>query len=82
MNESQNASTGAYITAVVEAIDSGALKANDLPKVCHECGERPWEGDPHHDVHGDIVVVACEGYWQIDPALIGWPRDGWSAPGE
>jgi hypothetical protein len=56
--------------------------------VCPECGVRasnlvtgPSTGDPAHVLVdsevGTYVAVGCEGYWTVDPALLGLERGAW-----
>lgn len=57
---------------------------------CPECGENPIDNNyphltasPDQTSHGylrrdsDIVLIGCEGYHILDPALLGMDREGW-----
>jgi hypothetical protein len=67
-----------YLAAVVTA-----LMRNDpavqpyLSPVCPECGQLPEPEDGIHIVLGAAVVIGCEGYWVINPNVIGIPSPNW-----
>jgi hypothetical protein len=51
---------------------------------CPECDRpafliagNPEEAAVHTLGHG-LVIVGCEGYWTVDPALVGLERGGWT----
>lgn len=55
----------------------------ELHTVCPECGREPaaeHSAEPHRMV-GRWVVICCEGYWVIDPSLVGLPRGQWEPIG-
>lgn len=47
--------------------------------ICQECGETPTPGGYPHVLDADgFVLICCEGYWQINPNMIGLPDEQWS----
>lgn len=83
-----------YLDRVHRAVDTGALGRDRLTNHCPECDEDlTWldaSGDEHvavtipgtEDANGvrDVaVVIACEGYWVIDPAAVGLDRGQWQS---
>jgi hypothetical protein len=87
-----NAKLVAYLTACMrEAKD--ATSTVEWMEVCPECGHIPQTYDTEHLIVevGDVpdtpenimaVVVACEGYYAVDPAKLGLGHEhpGWMAP--
>lgn len=80
-----NQETTTYLAKAVEAIELGR---GDIPlsDTCPECGLRCNTYLRAHDdchvvmkVSGDVyaILIGCEGYWCIDPELIGLPRGNW-----
>lgn len=68
----------AYVQAVTDAIRAGHddIKAY-LTKRCPECdGDATDEPEDHVLVQG-WCVVACEGYWVVDPNLVGIESPRW-----
>jgi len=45
--------------------------------ICPECDELPPPEDGVHTVLGATVVVGCEGYWVINPNVVGIPNPNW-----
>lgn len=72
-----------YITAVIEAKDRLTGHTTDR---CPECNKliTYFETGDHVVIETDdstvAVVIACEGYWCIDPVLVGLPRGQWMPP--
>lgn len=75
-----------YLDRATRAINEGKIEI-PLTNRCQECGEKI---DTYHGAAGDdphlvmqttsdtyAVLVGCEGYWQINPALIGLPPGQW-----
>jgi hypothetical protein len=60
---------------------AGSGLPHPCPGRCPECGEHVMVMDDSdradHVLARDEVVVGCEGYWIIDPALVGIER-GWT----
>lgn len=70
------------------------LGLGDSPNICKDCDEavRALSSDDGHivyvenwgtsdvpsDLDNPIVIVGCEGYWHIDPNLVGIPSEDWS----
>lgn len=79
-----------YLMGVEGALEEERVPDRYLTNVCPECGDTidTWDAATR-DVHvvtntandGDpkvyAVVVACEGYWVINPEVVGLPRDNW-----
>lgn len=79
-----------YLVGVEGALEEERIPAKYLTNVCPECGDRitTWD-QATRDVHivsntanyGEpkvyAVIVACEGYWVINPEVLGLPRDNW-----
>ena len=65
----------------VEAIWKAPLRtiAGELTKVCPECGETPeTNSDSDHAMVLCFVAIACEGYYVVNPNLVGFSRPNWS----
>jgi hypothetical protein len=66
-----------YLARVGDAVAAGNRDViNALSDICTECGEHR----PHDDVHqtiGSNVIIGCEGYWLVDPALVGIRGRNW-----
>lgn len=76
-----NPAADAYVAAVVAALTAGKLATSDLRHDCPECGETPaldakGTGNPHRLV-GSFVVVGCEGYYVVNPNLVGIACPSW-----
>lgn len=49
-----------------------------LTRTCPECGAHVYPGDPNHVLTSDgYVVVGCEGYWTVNPNLVGVYAPNW-----
>jgi hypothetical protein len=85
--------TAEYIAAVVRALTEDNLSPDARrSNQCPECEQ--WLGFFNTDYHivynastendpeNMIVVVGCEGYWAIDPKLVGIRDTGWMSPEE
>lgn len=78
--------TADYLTKAVRAIDLGKTPI-PLTDRCPECEEKitTWAEATANDGHvvyqttSDTyaVLIGCEGYWVVNPALIGLPSNGW-----
>lgn len=68
----------AYVTAVMRALN-GRDPALDpyLSRTCPECGQVPARDDNDHVVVGETVIVGCEGYWIVNPKVVGIHRPNW-----
>lgn len=91
-----NAELVEYLERAVRALDVDAHALADAARVsarCTECGdvvEDAWL-DETHIVHvataahatGErvTVLVGCEGYWVIDPNVLGLERQSWEPAG-
>jgi hypothetical protein len=76
-----------YIHAVARALTDGR-KFRQMTNVCPECGDRVdlsndagdhvvFDTDPN-DRDGLVIIIACEGYWVIDPREVGISgHDNW-----
>lgn len=64
--------TDAYVYAVVAALArrDPALGPYVSP-ICPECDQIPDPDDDGHVVLGAVVVIGCEGYWVINPNVVG-----------
>ncbi len=78
--------TGRYIQAVVDKIEEGRLTMR-LPTRCPECDQLMSLGtESNHVVYrigregAMICIIGCEGYWCINPALVGVESENWQAP--
>lgn len=66
--------------AAVNAAPVG-LVASWLTSVCPECEHGFWEAEFIHSDHAMIganVIIACEGYWVINPNVVGYDREQWT----
>jgi hypothetical protein len=68
----------AYLAAVIRALirRDPALEPY-LSPICSECGQIPEPQDGDHVVLGAAVVIGCEGYWLINPNVVGIHRPNW-----
>lgn len=84
----QRIETAKYAIAASEHIkghsDKYALVQPYLTRVCPECNcSIAWADDPDHLTIQDpitdhqVVVIGCEGYWVINPNIIGIPSPNW-----
>ncbi len=74
--------TADYLAAVTGVVDT--LPAETVTDRCPECGEQQTyrDNDDHivivRNATGElVVVVGCEGYWVVDPALAGIDAPNW-----
>ncbi len=71
-----------YLTAVIAAVDD--LPEEAITDVCPECGEQQTTGENHAVIVREedglavlVLAIGCEGYWVIDPALVGLNAPDW-----
>lgn len=83
-----------YVDAVRVALIGDALPANaNRTNYCTECDTELWTPDDFegHVVWQDtdaitladldynpVIIIGCEGYWFIDPNMVGIPSDTWT----
>jgi hypothetical protein len=80
--------TAAYVLAVVAGVERSTLHPEHLTAVCPECEQQQTFLD--NDLHlvvssaaGKVaVVVGCEGYWVVDPKLVGIDAPNWQSVSE
>lgn len=88
-----NAALIDYLTRVVNALDTNTLHPDARrTNVCPECDERVFLHDSGHlvwarEAEGPndhqselVIIVACEGYWVINPNLVGIDKPEWIHP--
>lgn len=73
-----------YLDAMTEALAIGtAIPAAAITNTCPECGIENPEDDLHATAEAGTgsgyraVVIGCEGYWVIDPKLVGIDAPNW-----
>lgn len=79
-----------YLSKATTALASGALSLNECATHCTECDEQADEivlddEERGYGCHliaqaptGDyVVLVGCEGYWIVNPNLLGMIRPEW-----
>lgn len=81
--------TLAYAGLVDVGLTEGRINP-PLTTRCPECDSDFSDLDEAHEDTDHIiiattsdttaVIVACEGYWMVDPGLVGLPRNGWTNP--
>lgn len=74
--------TGPYLTAVANAVLRDGVIIPGAGDLCPECQQHINSFDLEHAIilspdQGVIVVIACEGYWAIDPQAVGMDRGNW-----
>lgn len=80
--------TATYLNAVVSALSAGKTFPDpQISNKCPECGDWlgyfntgdhvVWDASTDKDTEKVIVIIACEGYWIIDPNLVGIMSDTW-----
>ena len=68
----------AYLAAVITALMRSDPAVDPyVSPICPECGQIPEPGDDGHVVLGAIVAIGCEGYWVINPNVVGIHRPTW-----
>ena len=68
----------AYLAAVIRALMRRDPTLEPyLSPICPECNEIPEQEDGIHIVLGAVVVIGCEGYWVINPNVVGIHRPNW-----
>jgi hypothetical protein len=81
--------TAAYVLAVAAGVERGTLHPEHLTDVCPECGQQQVFLD--NDLHLVVVyppqrkvavVVGCEGYWVVNPELVGVDAPNWQSVSE
>jgi hypothetical protein len=79
-----------YVLRVTQAVMSGTIAPDELTNVCPECDQKitRWENDGHAAVDTNFgpepvrIIIACEGYWMVDPTRVGLDRGDWMSPDE
>lgn len=77
-----------YLTRVVRALDTNTLHPDARrTRRCPECDEDvKFVHDTSHVVwarEDDVVlIIACEGYWVINPNLVGIDKSQWLHPND
>jgi hypothetical protein len=68
----------AYLAAVITAMmrHDPAVQPY-LSPLCPECNQIPEPEDGIHIVLGAAVVIGCEGYWVINPNVVGIAKPNW-----
>jgi hypothetical protein len=67
-----------YLAAVMRAMMRNDPRlAPYLSPICPECGQLAGAEDGMHIVLGAVVVVGCEGYWVINPNVVGIASPNW-----
>lgn len=74
-----------YLLRVAKAAQGGSLPLDRTSDGCQECGYQINEWTPDQRAEhiyaklGDeeFMVIGCEGYWFVDPTLVGLPRENW-----
>lgn len=75
-----------YLDRITRAIEKADPKVcSSLSRKCHECGKgtllMPFPYlETDHVLLGPWIIIGCEGYWQIDPNLVGFDSPHWSPP--
>jgi hypothetical protein len=77
-----------YLAAVADALACGTDSADRLARylttTCPECGTQPAPGYDQHVLScGEHVLIGCEGYFVVNPNLVGLNRplwDDWTVP--
>jgi len=77
--------TAQYLLAVVSRLDQGTLHPDaNRAAVCPECYDDVSNHPGDHLVwrdrtaHTNVLLVGCEGYWVIDPNLVGITSAAWN----
>lgn len=68
-----------YIGTVVKALESDIESVRPyLTQKCMECDETP-DGCTvdYHGMIGSYIVIGCEGYFQVNPNVIGMTNPNW-----
>lgn len=75
-----------YLFRIAQKVKNGEYI--NAPMVCPECGDDAEEVrfesnhiifcQPEEGVDLYFVAVACQGYWGVDPSLVGLPKGNWS----
>lgn len=53
------------------------------PTWCPECGSADatyCDGDHTFDLTDRVLLIGCEGYWTVDPNMLGLDCPGWQPP--
>lgn len=74
-----------YLLAVASGLEGGRIPEKYITVICPECGGSG--GDDFDFIHQVMrtgsdplkvaVVIACEGYWVVNPSLVGVVSDNW-----
>lgn len=74
---------GRYAAGVQAALWMDLVPEKYLTDRCTECGESIETMDQDEHVimvdreENQFVLVACEGYWVVNPSVAGLPNNGW-----
>ena len=76
-----------YLLAVTKAWEQNDLPNSQKLDWCSECGETIADMFAATGEHGiifdqagrDFVVLGCEGYWQVDPSVVGIEKLSWQS---
>lgn len=82
-----NLKAARYVLACVEAIVAEKLPVEAKRDICPECMEKVTQlNSSNHIVRVSIprdevvLIIGCEGYWVIDPNLVGMNDSTWLPP--
>lgn len=76
-----------YASMMQAALLKDLIDPSQLTSVCPECGDQMVIGATDEHVvmidseETEFVLIACEGYWVMDPRIIGWDRENWQPNG-
>lgn len=80
-----NKETAEYVMAVIKAVQEHRID-EVITNYCPECNQDLYEFNVQDHIayvaseNPDVLVliVACEGYWVINPNLVGFNRPNWT----
>jgi hypothetical protein len=81
-----NTKAARYLVAVCTALDTGTLhpdarrtmtcpECDDHVNLLHDSDHILWDGPG-----GPVLIIGCEGYWVINPNLVGIDSPNWTHP--
>lgn len=75
-----------HVLACVEALVAEKLPLEHRVSECPECCEEIDIFNTEHLIWGErddvVIIIGCEGYWAIDPALVGIDSPNWQPAGQ